>query len=106
MKIKNYQCTCTCFLEKYGRLSLYDIVFEKIYFIDDEDINFVKGYVYALIGNPDHPDGTSNDHEYFTIHDDLLARILETDQNSDIILKVIHKEPSFSSTNENSTYSR
>ena len=88
---KNYQCTCTCFLEKYGRLSLYDIDFEKIYFIDDEDINFVKGCVYALIGNPDHPYGTSTYHEYFFIRDELFERILVTDQNSDIILKVIHK---------------
>ena len=38
-------------------------------------------------------DGTSTDHECFCIHDDLFDRILETDQNSDIILKVIHKEP-------------
>ena len=43
--------------------------------------------------NIDHLDGTSTDHEYFCIHDDLFDRILETDQNSDIILKVIHQEP-------------
>ena len=73
---KNDQRTCTRFLAKYGGLSLYDIDFGKRYSIDDEYINFVKGYGYALIGNPYHPDGTSTDHEYFCIHDDLLSIIL------------------------------
>ena len=76
---------------RYGGLSLYAIDLEKIYSIDDEDIQFVKGDGNALIGNPDNPDGNSTDHEYFFIHDDLFDRILETDQNYDIILKVIHK---------------
>ena len=35
------------------------------YLINDEDIHFVKGYEYALIGNPYHPYGTSTDHEFF-----------------------------------------
>ena len=73
-------------MAKYGVISLYDIYFGKRYSIDDEDIHFVKGDIYALIGNPDHPDGISTDHEYFCIHDDLFDRILETDKNSDIIL--------------------
>ena len=103
---KNDQRTRTLFLAKYGGLSLYYIDFGKSYSIDDEDIHLVKGYEFALIGNPDDPDGNSTDHEYFFIHDDLFDRILETDQNSDIILKVIHKEPSFSSFNENSKDSR
>ena len=60
-------------MDKYGRISLYDIDFEKIYSIDDEDIHFVNGYLYALIVNPDHPDGTSTDNEYFFIHDDFLT---------------------------------
>ena len=51
------------------------------------------------MGNPDHPDGSSTDHEYFCIHDDLFDKILETDQDSDITLKVIHKETSLSSIN-------
>ena len=93
-------------MEKYGRLSLYDIDFEKRYSIDDEYIHFVKGDRYALIYNPYHPDGTSTDHEYFIIYDDLFDRILKTEQNSDIILKVIQKEPPFSSINDNSTDSR
>ena len=59
-------------------------------------IHFVKGYRYALIGNPDHPDGSSTYHEYFCIHDDFFDRILETDQDYDITLKVIHKETSLS----------
>ena len=103
---KNYQKTCTCFLAKYGGLYLCDIYFEKIYSIDDEDIYFVKGNLYALIGNQYHPDGTSSDNEYFFIHDDLFKRILETDQNPYIALKVIHKDVSLSSINDNSTYSR
>ena len=77
-------------MEEYWRLSLYDIDFGNKYPIDDEDIHFVKVDGYALIGNPDHLDGTSTDHEYFCIHNDLLDRILETDQNFDIILKVLH----------------
>ena len=66
-------------MEKYGGLSLYDIDFEKIYPINDEDIHFVKGDEYDLIGNPDNPYGTSTDHEYFFIHDDLFDIILETE---------------------------
>ena len=93
-------------MAKYGVLSLYYIDFDKRYSIDDDEIHFVKGYGYALIGYPDHPYGTSTDHEYFFILDDLLGRILETDQNLDIVLKVIHREVSISSINDNSTYSR
>ena len=60
---------------------------------------FVKGDGYAFSGNPDHSDGTSTDHKYFCINYGLFERILETDQDSDIILKVIHKETSLSSIN-------
>ena len=66
------------------------------YCINDEDIIFVNWDGYALIGNPYHPDVTSTDYEYFCIDDDWLDKILETDQKSDIILKVIHKKPPFS----------
>ena len=69
------------------------LVLIKRYSIDDKGIHFVKGDRYALFGNPDHPDGTSIYHEYYCIHDDLFYRILETGQNSDIILKVIHEDP-------------
>ena len=103
---KNYQRTRTPFLAKYGGLSIYDTNFEKRYSIDDKGLNLVMGDRYALIGNPDHPDGISTDHKYFCIYDDLFDRILETGQNSDIILKLIHKEPSFSSMNYNRSYSR
>ena len=96
----------TRFLEKYGELSLYYIDTEKRYSIDDKEIHFVNWYGYALIVNPDHPYGTSNDHEYYCIHDDLFDRILETDQNSYMTLKVIHKEPSFSSINTKISNSR
>ena len=102
----NDQRTCTRLLAKYGGLSIYYIDFEKRYSIDDEYILFVKGYLYALIGNPDHPDGTSTDHEYFFIHDDSFDTILETDQNSYISLHVFHKDVSFSSINDNSIYLR
>ena len=74
----------TRFLAKYGVLSVYDIDTENRYSIDDKEIHFVKGDGYYLIGNPDHPDGSSTDHEYFCINDDLFDRILENDQDSDI----------------------
>ena len=61
---KNDQITYTWFLAKYGGTSLYDIYFGKRYSIDDEDINFVKGDGYALIGNLD-PYGNSTDHDFF-----------------------------------------
>ena len=92
--MKKYgQRSLTRFFSKYGVIYLYDINMEKRYSIDDKEIHFVKGDGYALIGNPDHPDVTSTNHECFCIHDDLFDRILETDQSYDIILKVIHKEP-------------
>ena len=72
---------------------------EKRYSIDDKEIHFVKGDGYALIGNIDHPDGSSTDHEYVCIHDHVFDRILETDQDSDITLNVIHKETPLSSIN-------
>ena len=83
-------------MAKYGGLSLYDIDTEKRYSVDDKDINFIKVYGYALIGNPDHPDGSSTDHEYFCIHDNFFDRILETEQDYDITLNVIHRETSIS----------
>ena len=65
--MKKYdQRSRTRFLAKYGGLSLYDIDTEKRYSIDDKEIHFVKGDRYALIGNPDHPDDSSTDHEYFS----------------------------------------
>ena len=70
---KNDQRTRTRFLEKYGGLSLYDLDFERIYTLDDEDIHFIKGDGYTLIGNPDHPDETATDHEYF-FHSRWLVR--------------------------------
>ena len=103
---KNDQITRTRFLAKYGGVSIYDIDSKKKYPIDDEEINFVKEYGHALIGKLDHTDETSTDNEYFFIHDDLFNRILETDQNSDIELKAVHKYVSLSSINENSTYPR
>ena len=88
---KDDQRSRTCFLAKYGGLSLYDIDTEKRYSIDDKEIHFVKGDGYALIGNPDHPDVSSTDHGYFCIHDNLFDIILETEQDSDIALNVIHR---------------
>ena len=96
---KDDQRSCTCFLAKYGGLSLYGIDMEKRYSVDDKYIRFVKWDGYASIGNPDNPDGSSTDHEYFFIHDYVFDRILETDQDYDITLKVIQKETSLSSIN-------
>ena len=103
---RNDQITSTHFLAKYEGLSFYDIDMEKIYSIDNKGVNFVKEDVYDLISIPDYPDGTSTYHEYFCIHDDLFNRIIETGHNYDITLKVIHKEPSFSSINVNISDSR
>ena len=89
----------TRFLAKYGRLSLYDIDTENIYSFDDKEIHSVKGDGYALIGNPDFPDDSSTDHEYFCIHEDLFDRILATEQDSDITLNIIHRETSLPSIN-------
>ena len=72
---------------------------EKRYSIDDKEIHFVKEDGYALIGNPDHPDGSSTDHKYFCIHDNFFDRILETEQDSDIKLNVIHRDTSLPSIN-------
>ena len=63
----------TRFLAKYGGLSLYDIDTQKRYSIDKKEMHFVKGEGYALIGNPDFPDGSSTVHEYFCIHEDFLT---------------------------------
>ena len=93
---KNKRRTCTCFLDKYERLSVYDIYIEKTYWIDDYDIQFVKGYEYDLIVYPDHPYRTSTNHEFLFIRDNVFNIILENTQNLDIALKVIHKEVSFS----------
>ena len=70
------QISRTRFLGEYDGLYLYDIDIERIYIIDYEKIHFVNKYGYALIGNPENPCGTSTDHEYFLIHDDLFDRIL------------------------------
>ena len=53
---KNDKITRTCFLAKYGGLSLYDFNFGKRCSIDDEYIHFVKGYGYALIGKQYNPE--------------------------------------------------
>ena len=89
----------TRFLARYGGLSLYDIDTEKRYSIDEKEMHFVKGEGYALIGNPEFPEGSSTDHEYFCIHEDLIDRILATDQDSDISLNMIHRETSLPSIN-------
>ena len=89
----------TRFLAKYGGLYLYDIDTEKRYSIDEKEMHFVKGEGYALIGNPDFPDGSSTDHEYFCINEYLFDRILETEQDSDITLNLIHIKTSLPSIN-------
>ena len=96
---KYYQRYRTCLLAKYGGLSLYDIDTEKRYSIDEKDMHFVKGEGYALIGNPDFPDGSSTNHDYFCIHGYLFDRILATDQDSDITLNLIHRKTSLPSIN-------
>ena len=48
---KHDQRSRTLFLEKYGGLYLYDIDIERRYTFDDEDIQFVRKYGNASIGN-------------------------------------------------------
>ena len=62
-------------MAKFGGISICGIYLNEIYTIDHEDIHVVNKYGYALIGNPDFPDGTSTYQEYFIIHDDLLDSI-------------------------------
>ena len=92
----------TRFLAKYGELSIYYIDTQKIYSIDEKEMHFVKVEGYALIGNADFTDGSSTDHEYFCIHEDLFDRILATEQDSDITLNLIHRETSLPSINAKS----
>ena len=64
--MKKYdQITRTRFLAKYVGLSIYDIDIGSRYTIEDEYINFLKVYGYALIGNPENPYGTSTYHSFF-----------------------------------------
>ena len=48
---KDNQRYRTCFLAKYGGLSLYDIDRQNRYSIDDKETHFVKGDGYAF-GTP------------------------------------------------------
>ena len=70
---KDDQRSRTSFLAKFGVLYLYYIDMENRYPIDDKEIHFLKGDGYALIGNPNHPDVSSTDHEYFCIHEKHLT---------------------------------
>ena len=97
---KTYQRSHTWFLEKYSCISIYDIDLKTRYTIDYEDICFVNKYVCALIGNPDHPNGTSKDNKYFFIHSDLFSRILATNHNDNISLKNFPKNNPLPSTND------
>ena len=91
---------CTQFFVKYVSLSIYDVYLKKRYTIDQEDIIFVKKYGYAFIGNPDKPDGISMDHGYFFMHDDLFDRIISTNHNDSISLKIIPRYLYFPSIND------
>ena len=63
---KTDQRSRTHFFSKYGGLCIYYIDMKKRCKIDHREIIFVKEDGYALIGNPDNPDRTSTDHEYFS----------------------------------------
>ena len=54
------------FLAKYDNLALYDIDMGKISIIDHEQLPFDKNSGWALIGNPEEPDSSLLDHEYFS----------------------------------------
>ena len=76
LNIKNKsQLLCTMFLEKYGSLDPYDIYPEKYSPLTMNNFNLMKNSGWTLIVNPEEPDGSLLDHEYFCIHDDLFDRI-------------------------------
>ena len=100
---KHDHITRTCFLEKYGGLSLYGIDFERIYSIDTEDIHFLKRIWICLNWLPIPSIWNSSWLWIFFLHDDLFDVISETDQNSDIVLKVINKYVSLTLINDNGT---
>ena len=97
---KTDQISRTHFFEKYGGLSLYDIYMNKIYKFCHGDICFVKKNGCYLIGNTGQKDGTSMDHEYFFIQDDLFDQTLSTDQNNNVTLNIIPKDILFPSIND------
>ena len=70
----------TMFLEKDDSLALYDIYMEKRFVIDHEQPQFDKNSGWTLIYNPEKPDGSLLDHEYFCIHDGLPNIIQSTHQ--------------------------
>ena len=69
------------FIEKYGSLDLYDKFLEKIFIINQEQLQFDKNAGWTLIGIPEKHDGTLSDHECFCIHNDIFGRIQSTDRN-------------------------
>ena len=68
------QVSKTMFPAKYSNLALYDEDMEKIFIIDHEQLEFDKTDGWTLIGIPEKEDGRYSDHEYFSIHDDLIDR--------------------------------
>ena len=53
------------FLAKYDDMSLYDEYMEKIFIIDQKQLQFDKNAGCNLIGISEKPDGTLSNHEYF-----------------------------------------
>ena len=88
---KTDQRSLTNVFEKYDGLFIYDVGLKKRYNIDHEGILFVKRRGYYLIVNHNHTYGTSTDHKYFLIYDNLFGIILATDHNIDIALKITPK---------------
>ena len=62
--------------------------------------SLIKKDRFSLIGNPDAPDSTSTDHEYFPIHDNLFDKILSPNQNVGISVIIIPKDVSQPIMNE------
>ena len=81
------------FLAKYDTLALYDIDMGKISIIDHEQLPFDKNSGWALIGNPEEPDSSLLDHEYFCILDYLFDIIQSTRQEKITMWKFISNEP-------------
>ena len=92
MKNKS-KLSCTVFLTKYVSLALYDENMEKIFIIDQEQLDFDKNIGWNLIGILVKPDGNFSDHEYFCIHYDIFDMIQSTHKDRNIMWKFLSNEP-------------
>ena len=88
----------TMFIAKYGSMVLYDIDLEIIFIIDHEKLQFDKNTGLKFIVNPEEPDASLLDHEYFFVQDYLFDRTQSTHKDKTFIFKFISDNISFQIT--------